>query len=322
MEGVDEAAINRTPMSVFIACVKQMRPKQWTKNGLLFAALVFSGKFTDPKYILLSAVGFGAFSLIASGGYVLNDLLDREADRKHPKKKFRPIASGTLPVPVAIVLLLLLFACGLGLAAILSPWFLGISLVYLATTLSYSWYWKHKVILDVMFLASGFVWRAIAGAIAIDSKVSLWLFLCTAFLALFLGFNKRRGELLEVGPGGGTRKTIQEYNTRLIDQYQAVITANVVLSYALYSVLGPNPWMVTTVPLVLYGVFRYIYLVDVKGEGGAPDETLYKDGPLLGTVVLYAVACVVLMGLHFQGVLPDILPEAEAILRNASSAAP
>ncbi|MCB9664949.1 MAG: decaprenyl-phosphate phosphoribosyltransferase [Alphaproteobacteria bacterium] len=299
----------RTPVSVVRAAVKQLRPKQWTKNALLFAALIFSGEFLVSESVINAVVGFFAFSLIASSGYVFNDYLDREADRKHPKKQHRPIASGALPEGLAIVEMIAVLAAGIALAWWVGSWFLAVALLYLATTLSYSYYFKHLVILDVMFLALGFVWRVVAGALAIKVHVSAWLFLCTAFFALFLGFNKRRGELRELGEEAGTRRNLVEYSERMIQEIQSIVTANTVLSYSLYAVLGaPTPWMVLTIPFVLYAIFRYIYLVEQRGEGSAPDETLLKDVPILVTSLLYGATAVGVIMAEQSGVLAQILP--------------
>jgi 4-hydroxybenzoate polyprenyltransferase len=284
-------------MTLLFAALRQLRPKQWAKNVFLFVALIFSRSFFDPDAILQVLVGFAAFCMVSSTGYVLNDLLDREADRLHPKKRFRPIASGALPVPAAIALLLTTGTIGLCLAFCVGPYFLGVTLAYFCTTLSYSWYFKHVVILDIMFLASGFVWRAVAGAVAIGVAVSPWLFVCTAFLALFLGFNKRRGELLSLGDSAGTRKNLADYSPAMLEQFQAIVTGNVVLSYSLYTILSDttNPWMAITIPYVLYGVFRYVYLIDKEGAGDAPDETLLSDRPILITAVLYTLTAVAVL---------------------------
>ncbi len=301
-------AMKRTPVTVAKAAVKQLRPKQWAKQVFLFAAIVFSGRFTDPTAIFQVMVGAFSFSMIASSGYVFNDYVDREADRKHPKKKFRPIASGALPEPIALVMMFACLGAGIASAFWLSPSFMMIALVYLCTTLSYSFYFKHKVILDVMFLASGFVWRAIAGALAIEVHVSVWLFLCTAFISLFLGFGKRRAELLQLGAEGGTRKNLAEYTGHMLEQYQNIVTGSTVLCYALYTVMGPTPWMTLTMPFVLYGIFRYIYLVERFGEGGAPDETLLGDWPILVTGILYVLTAIGVLSMHNAGLLPQVLP--------------
>ena len=292
------APVSRTPVSLAMAAFKLMRPKQWTKNGLLGAALVFSGHFLDVRDVVATVVGMMAFCLLSSSGYVLNDWLDREADRRHPKKRHRPIASGALPERAALVQMAVIALVGAALAWWVSPAFFTVAMLYVATTLSYSFYFKHLVILDVMMLGACYVWRAVAGAVAIGVAVSPWLFLCTAFLALFLGFSKRRAELVLIGENKGTRKNLAEYSPQMLDQFQAIVTAGTVLSYALYTVLGQEehgPWMTLTMPYVLYGIFRYIYLVDQRGEGGAPDETFLRDRPILVTVFLYIVTAVGVM---------------------------
>jgi len=304
---LDEPLLQRTPSTIAAAAVKQLRPKQWFKNIFLLPALGFSGKFLEPGSVWLVVVAVASFSMLASTGYILNDLLDREADRHHPKKRFRPIASGALPLPAAGLLFLATLFTGVALGLWLSPSFLFIALVYLVTTLSYSFYFKHKVILDVLFLASGFVWRTIAGAVAIHVHVSPWLFLCTVFVALFFGFNKRRAELLHVGAHSGTRRNLSEYSPQMLEQLQSIVTSATIMTYLLYTVLGPTAWMTLTIPMVLYGIFRYIYLIDRHGEGGAPDETVLRDRPLLLTGALYcAVTLAVLLGNEFA-LLPAML---------------
>lgn len=299
----------RSVGAVLRAAMAQLRPKQWAKNVLLLAALVFSGEFLSRESLVSAAAGFVSFSLVASAGYVFNDYLDREADRKHPKKKFRPIASGALPESVALVEMIGLLIVGFGLAWWLGGWFTAVLVAYLVTTFSYSWFFKHIVILDVMFLAAGFVWRVIAGAAAIHVAVSAWLFLCTAFLALFVGFNKRRGELRELGDAAGTRRNLIEYNHDMLEEFQSITTANAVLSYSLYCILGaPTPWMTLTLPFVLYGIFRYVYLVEQKGEGAAPDETLLKDGPTLVAGLLYGLTAIGVIVADRAGWLADALP--------------
>ena len=302
-----EPLVRRTPTTVMVAAVKQLRPKQWAKNVFLFPALIFSGQFLELASISAALVGFAAFCLLSSTGYVLNDWLDREADKKHPTKQRRPIASGALPLPVAAALMALCLIGGVALSLALSPTFLLIACVYLATTLSYSFYFKHAVILDVLFLSSGFVWRAIAGAVAINVHVSPWLLLCTVFLALFVGFNKRRAELLKVGAHTGTRRNLAEYSPQMLEQFQAIVTSGTIMTYLLYTVMGPTGWMTLTIPMVLYGIFRYIYLIDRHGEGGAPDETLLRDRRTLLTGLLYlAVAMGVLVADHYAW-LPALL---------------
>jgi 4-hydroxybenzoate polyprenyltransferase len=291
--------------NILLAALRALRPKQWAKNVFLFAAIIFSLKFTDPNAWLQTILGAISFSLLASTGYIFNDARDVEADRKHPKKRLRPIASGALPLNVAYALMALVFSAGVVLALTLSPQFLLVALLYFTTTISYSFYFKHIVILDVMFLAACYLWRAAAGAVAIEVSISPWLLTCTAFIALFLGFNKRRGELLmlsERGVEGVTRKNLRQYTQNLIIEFQAITTSGTIISYALYTVLGsPTPWMLLTLPYVMYGIFRYIYLVTVHAEGDAPDETLLKDKPILATGVLYVITAVIILVLHSQG---------------------
>ena len=284
----------RSPMAATAAA---LRPKQWTKNGLLFAALIFSANFGRIDDWLLCIGAFASFCLLSSTGYVYNDLRDAEADRVHPKKRFRPIAAGELTAMNAWFLM----ACTLS-SSLLAAWFVGPSflvcaLLYFLTTLSYSSFFKHFVILDVMFLSACYLWRAVAGAVAISVPISPWLLLCTAFLALFLGFNKRRGEIMLLdGKKSGTRKALDSYSPAMLQEFQAITTSGTIISYALYTVLGsPTQWLLLTLPYVLYGIFRYIYLVDQRGEGAAPDETLLKDVPILICVVLYVLTAVAMI---------------------------
>lgn len=293
----------RSAGAILVAAIKQLRPKQWAKNVFVFPALVFSGKFLEPLAVGSALLAFLVFSLLASSGYVLNDYLDREADRKHPKKRTRPIASGALPIPAAFATMALCLVVSVAVGYWLSPTFLAVSLVYLATTLSYSFYFKHRVILDVMFLAACYVWRVLAGAVAIDVAVSPWLFLCAAFLALFLGFNKRRGELVKLGKEGGTRKNLELYSREMLVELQAIVTSSVVICYALYTIQGHSGWMVVTMPFVLYGVFRYIFLVD-RGAGDAPDETVVSDWPFLLNGALYLLVAVAVILLDQNSLLP------------------
>lgn len=296
-------------LNLLKAGTKAARPRQWAKNVLLLAPLVFSVSFLDPAKLFLAAAAVASFSLLASSGYLLNDLLDREADARHPKKRHRPIASGALPSAAAIAEMVVLLVVGLGLALWVSPAFFVIGLSYLALTLSYSFWLKHFVILDVMVLAAFYLLRVVAGAVAIEVRVSEWLFLCTGFLALFLGFHKRRAELVQFGEGG-TRKILDLYSLPMLDQFQAITTGAVVLCYALYTALGSNtPWMTLTIPFVLYGIFRYIWLVDQRGEEDAPDETLLKDGPILAAGLGFGLTAVAVLLADQAGWLPEAFQE-------------
>lgn len=284
----------RSPPAALVAA---LRPKQWTKNGLLFAALIFSEGFRSPTGWAICTAAFGVFCLLSSTGYVYNDLRDAEADRHHPKKRHRPIAAGEITPAMAWALMGACVVLALSVASWIGIPFLVASLLYFATTLSYSTYFKHHVILDVMFLAACYIWRAVAGALAIGVRISPWLLVCTAFFALFLGFNKRRGEILLLeGRGKGTRKSLDEYSPAMLQEFQAITTSGTISSYAIYTVLGsPTPWLLVTLPYVLYGIFRYIYLMDQKGEGAAPDETLLRDRPIQITILLYLITAVAVL---------------------------
>ncbi len=279
-----------------LAALVAMRPKQWTKNALLFAALIFSARFKQPDSLGQAGLAFVVFCLLSSTGYIYNDLRDVESDRKHPKKRHRPLAAGHLGPRAAWAIMGLATAAALGLAALLGAWFVVVALAYFATTLSYSLYFKNFVILDVMVLASCYIWRAVAGAVAIDVPITPWLLVCTAFGALFLGFNKRRGEILLLeGKAGGTRKSLAHYSPAMLQEFQAITTSGTIISYALYTV-STNHGLLLTLPHVLYAVFRYIYLIDQKGEGAAPDETLLRDRPIQVTAILFvATAAAVLL---------------------------
>jgi 4-hydroxybenzoate polyprenyltransferase len=287
-------AQNKNTADLFLAALQALRMKQWIKNLLLFAALIFALKFKELDMVIKAFMGFGTFCMVSSAGYLYNDSRDREADAKHPRKCKRPIASGRLPLGAAYAEMVLLLVIGFGIAWSVSPMFALVTLLYLCTTLSYTFYFKHHVILDVMFISAGFLWRAAAGAVAIGVTISPWLLTCTAFLTLFIGFNKRRSELgLMAGKGNATRKNLMHYTPELLVEFQAITTSGTVISYALYTVLGsPSQWLLLTLPYVLYGIFRYIFLVNNLDEGEEPADTLLRDMPLLATVVLYAITVV------------------------------
>lgn len=279
---------------LFLAAIQALRMKQWIKNLLLFAALIFALKFKEMDMVINAMLAFFTFCMVSSAGYLYNDSRDKEADAQHPRKCKRPIASGRLPIPVAYVEMVLLLAVGFAIAWSLSPVFAMVTFLYLCTTLSYTFYFKHHVILDVMFISAGFLWRAAAGAVAIGVTISPWLLTCTAFLTLFIGFNKRRSELgVVAGKGNATRKNLMHYTPELLVEFQAITTSGTVISYALYTVLGsPSQWLLLTLPYVLYGIFRYIFLVNNLDEGEEPADTLLRDMPLLATVVLYGITVV------------------------------
>ncbi|MBX3061770.1 MAG: decaprenyl-phosphate phosphoribosyltransferase [Anaerolineae bacterium] len=277
--------------------IRTMRPKQWVKNGFVFIPILFDRKLSlnNPQPLINVLITFVLFCMMSSAVYVLNDLVDVERDRKHPTKRFRPIASGQLPIPVARVVAIALPVITLGIALFFNlPLFIVLA-IYYAKDLAYSFYLKNVVILDVLLLASGFILRVVAGAVVIVvTNFSAWLYICWGMLALFLAVGKRRQEMILMGSDAGqTRKILSEYNMELLNDMLRMVMTGSILSYALYSVEAKTsfggPAMILTLPFVIYGVFRYLYLIHVKGEGSAPDELLFKDRPLLITVILFVL---------------------------------
>lgn len=288
---------------VITAAFWALRPRQWVKNGIVYAALIFSEQFRDWHQAALATGAFAVLCMLSSTGYVFNDLRDVEADRNHPEKCKRPIARGALPIAAAWALMVLLLAGGLGLALTIG---LPLALAaggYLLVTLTYSAWAKHQVLLDAMFIAGGFILRAIAGAEAINVPISPWFLITLAFGSLYLGFAKRGAELnLLKNEAANHRKILAEYTTGMIRQLLAISASCAILSYAIYTFAGArSQWLMVTIPLVMYGIFRYLYLIHRRAEGGAPDATLFKDPPMWVTVLLFVIA-VVLIGLF----APDI----------------
>jgi 4-hydroxybenzoate polyprenyltransferase len=276
-----------------LALLKTMRPKQWTKNGFIFAPLVFDDKLGNLHYLGQTVAGFLLFCVISGVVYTINDLVDLEKDRLHPKKRFRPLAAGELSPQVAITAVVVLSVLALGLAFWLHPGFTLLLTAYLLLQLAYSFRLKHVVLLDVLTIAGGFVLRVAGGVPLVDAvRFSPWLYLCTTLLALFLALGKRRGELVFLGADAGSHRAIlDEYNVALLDQLINAVTSSTILAYALYTFsavnLPPNHLMMLTIPFVIYGLFRYLYLIHVQGSTLAPDEVLLTDFPLQLDLVLW-----------------------------------
>ena len=280
--------------------LRLLRPRQWTKNALLFAALVFAEKLFVPEALLRASLAFVCFCLASSSGYVVNDLVDAPRDREHPDKKNRPIASGQVGRQTALLLAVGLTAAALALAAALGAGFLGAVLVYLALTHFYSFVGKNVAILDVMLVAAGFVIRAVAGALAIPVPWSDWFVLCTLFLALFLALSKRRAELLRAGEAASlARPVLAAYTPSTLAAFTATSMAAALITYALYvhAVLENYPWLALTLPFVMFGLFRYQLLVETRGLGEKPEDVVFEDHPF--QVCLAGFAMVALAALYF-----------------------
>jgi len=293
--------------STLFLLFRNMRPKQWTKNAIIFAPLIFSQKFLDAHLVCVACVAFLIFCSLSGAVYILNDFLDIEQDRKHPLKCTRPLASGQLkPRPALIFLTGLIIAAGMCTLLLLNWQFALIAAGYILLQICYSLWLKHVVIIDVFCIASGFLLRVAAGAEAIEVTFSTWLFFCTILLSLFLALSKRRHELVLLEDGAvDHRKILFEYSTGLLDQMISIVTTATLIAYILYTVstetvakFGSDK-LKFTIPFVLYGIFRYLYLIYQRNEGGSPEKVLLNDRPILVTVLLYGLAvCFVLLYLQ------------------------
>jgi 4-hydroxybenzoate polyprenyltransferase len=287
---------------VALSLLKSLRPSQWTKNLIVFAGLLFGQRgtqpaFLDPHAIAQAIAAFAIFCGLSGVVYLINDVADREADRIHPLKRSRPIASGAVSPGLALMTAAALAIVALGGAWTLRPSFALVAVAYIALQAAYSGPLKHVVIIDVLAIAIGFVLRAVAGAVAIDVPISHWLLILTVLLALFLALSKRRHELVLLADGAtGHRPILEEYSPYLLDQMIAVVTASTLISYVIYTVSPETvqkfhtDYLGLTLVFPLYGIFRYLYLVHQKEGGGSPADMLLNDRPLLACVALWAVA--------------------------------
>jgi 4-hydroxybenzoate polyprenyltransferase len=299
--GSTETARHLGVLAIGLALLKTMRPKQWTKNVVVFAPLVFDEKLFAPHLFGRTLLAFVLFCLISSTVYIINDLVDIEKDRQHPRKRLRPLPAGTLSPGVAGAAAGALILVSFPLALWLNRGFALILLGYLLLNIAYSFYLKHLVIIDVLVIAAGFLLR-VAGGVAVVGveRFSPWLYLVVTLGALFLGFGKRRHELLLLDDDADTHRAIlAEYTVPFLDQLIGLVTSTMVIAYSLYTFSAPNlpdnHAMMLTIPFVLYGLFRYLYLIHVKKEGGAPEELLLSDKPLLATGVLWVLAVVLVL---------------------------
>lgn len=287
---------------MFKLFLQSIRPAQWTKNGLLFAGLIFSKQMDDASLAMRSFAGFVIFCAMSGCVYIVNDIVDRDKDKLHPLKSQRPIASGALPLGIAATGAVLLCIGGLVSAFLIDAGFGWISVAYLFMMTFYGLALKQLVILDVLIIALGFVLRAAAGAAIVHVTISSWLLTCTIFLALFLALSKRRHEIQILGEKAPQHRTnLNEYNPHFIDQMISVATASTVMAYALYTTSSETVEkfgtrnLIYTLPFVLYGIFRYLYLVHIRQEGGSPERVLLSDRPMIVNLVLYMAAIFIIL---------------------------
>jgi 4-hydroxybenzoate polyprenyltransferase len=300
---IERAAPRRVPARpVALSLLSSLRPSQWSKNLIIFAALMFGQRLLDPRSFAYAGAAFVIFCALSGVVYLINDVADREADRRHPVKMHRPIASGELPVRVALGAALAISLVAVGSAFWLRPLFGVIAVSYLGLLALYSGPLKHVVIIDVLTIAIGFVMRAAAGAVAIDVPISHWLYVLTILLALFLALSKRRHELVLLADRAtGHRRILEEYSPYLLDQMISVVTASTLVAYAFYTVSPETQakfgtdLLGLTLPFPIYGIFRYLYLVHQKEGGGSPAEMLLTDRPLLLCVGLWALAVAIII---------------------------
>lgn len=288
----------RKTIDLLVALIQAMRPLQWVKNVVIFAALIFDRQLglNNLQPMLRTLAGFVVFCLLSGVVYIFNDIADVDADRAHPKKRNRPIASGRLPIPVALISAVIILAVIFPISYWLSPAFAAVALGYFLLNLAYSKWIKHITILDVFAIALGFVLRVAAGVTLIHvARFSPWLYVVTTLASLYIGFGKRRAELgLLEEQANAHRKVLSGYTLAILDQYITIVSATTIMAYSLYTFSAPNlpdnHIMMLTIPFVLYGVFRYLLLVQTQGGGGAPEEILFRDRPLQITVLLWGAS--------------------------------
>jgi len=282
--------------------IRLLRPQQWLKNGIVVAGLIFSGQAANPDFQFITFLTVAAFCMLSSSVYVINDIVDIERDRQHPLKKNRPLAAGDVSVSLALTIGIILALAGLTLAYYIGPAVFIVVLAYLILNIAYSYVLKNIVIIDVMSIAAGFVLRALAGAVAIDVEFSNWLLITTFVLALFLGLGKRRHEIIFLEKDASShRKILDNYSPYLLDQLIGVVTASTVITYLFYTLSSEvseklhTHYLYVTIPFVIYGIFRYLYLVHKEEMGGSPTRLLLTDRPLLIDVLLWLASVMIIL---------------------------
>lgn len=290
-------------MQPVIGLIRTMRPRQWTKNVIIYAGLVFDGQLLMLNSLLRVTAAFVLLCLVASTIYIINDLVDIEADRQHPRKKKRPLPSGQLSPRTAIAAAVLIPLFSLAAAVYLSPQFAVVLILYFVIHVLYSFWLKNIVIIDIMAITGGFVLRVAAGVVVVQvANFSPWLYACTGLLALFLAIGKRRQELILLAENAqNIRVTYKDYNLALLDEMLRLVMTGTFVAYLLYTVesqtimVANTNLALITVPFVLYGLFRYMYLIYVRNEGSAPDELLLQDRPLLASIVLWGLTFIAIL---------------------------
>jgi 4-hydroxybenzoate polyprenyltransferase len=282
------------------ALLASLRPRQWTKNAVVFAALVFADDLFHLRSLAIAALAALCFCLVSSATYLVNDLQDIESDRLHPTKRFRPIPAGQVSPHTAWATIAILLALSVPVAFAIRPAFAGIIAIYLLLMTAYTFFLKHMVIVDVFAISGGFVLRAAGGAVALSVPISPWLYVCTILLSLFIGFGKRRHELLLLEHAAGShRRNLDEYSALLLDHFIQITAAATVMAYSLYTFVAPNlpasHAMMLTIPFVLYATFRYLFLLHRRDGGGSPEQLLLTDRPLLTSIALWGLACVAIL---------------------------
>lgn len=286
---------------MLVPLLKNMRPKQWAKNVFLLAALVFDDKLFVPVFLFKALLAFVLFCAISSAVYLINDLVDMEKDRQHPAKRNRPLASGQLAPNVAVIAAVVLVIASLLVSYLLDRSFAVVAAGYLLLMLLYSFWLKNIVLIDVLTVATGFMLRVAAGVVVVQAaRFSPWLYLCTVFGALFIAISKRRHELVLLNENANAHRSIfDEYNVSLLDDMIRMVTASTAMAYSLYTFSAPNlpqnHAMMLTIPFVLYALFRYMYLVQVRGKGGTPEDLILKDKPLLLAIILWGLVAIVIL---------------------------
>ena len=274
-----------------------LRPKQWTKNLILFAGVLFSNNLLHWQLLRLSMIGFILFCFLSGSVYILNDIVDVEKDKLHPKKSKRPIASGQVKAGQALMFFAFLLIGSLTASFWLSFYFGLIGLGYVLLVVLYSFKLKNIVILDIMAISLGFVLRAVAGSVLVGVRISPWLILCTLLLSMFLALHKRKSEMLIFVSGAGTsRKILEEYTPELINDMLHIVTSSTVMAYSLYTFTGSHSvYMMGTIPFVIYGIFRYQYIAHTKDMGENPELVLLSDKPLIIDIFLWVASCIVIL---------------------------